>query len=506
MKDVVLHAPGFLGDEVVFTGAVRELQRETGWRFHINTRTPDLWKNNEYVHGINKKPDGATVISHHHCPPFRRMAGVPLHFLEQYVRNLRKALGLNGEYQTGKFAGEVPVSEEEAETPPLGLNTRYWVVVAGCKTGVPVKGWGIKHYQEVVESLRGRMLFVQAGSNKEWHPPLHGVVNAVGKTSLRELIQLIHHAEGVLCPITSLMHLAAAVPVAKDSPFETRPCVVIGGGREDVHFIQYPMHRVLNTVGMLPCCSTGGCGKSSYGKGQCPSPENIGDGQVVPLCMSMIKPADVVNTIEFFYRGMARLPRNCGRVRSLLQHLRRSHGEARCVHGAEIGIHKGEMSAQLLQGHLGLHLIMVDRWKQVPDDAADPNFYSQPQSYFDKAKEQALEATDFAGERRRVIANSSFEAAKEAEDNSLDFVFIDADHSYEGCKQDIETWLPKLKADGMLCGHDYERPSWPREGVKRAVDEFAAAKGLRVEKDRDNTWFIHLTTAQPVGLSSLFRP
>lgn len=420
------------------------------------------------------------------------MAEVPVHFLEQYVRNLRKALGLKGEYKISKFAGEVPVSPEEAAIRPLGLNTRYWVVAAGCKTGVPVKGWSTKNYQEVIDALRGRVLFVQVGSKSEWHPPLKGVVDAVGKTSVRQLIHLIHHAEGVLCPITSIMHLAAAVPVASGSGFQRRPCVVIAGGREAPHFINYPMHRVLNTVGLLDCCAEGGCGKSRFGQGQCLYPEGIGGGQVIPRCMQMIKPADVVAAIEFYYRGKVSLPRGAGRVAALFSHLRRSHPGADVLKGAEVGVFKGEMSAQLLLGHLGLHLIMADRWQQFPGDFADPDFYTRPQSFFDEAKATALNATDFASDRRRVIAKKSVDAAKEVEDGSLDFVFIDADHSYEGCKADIEAWLPKLRPGGLLCGHDYERPKYPREGVKQAVDEFASAKRLAVERDKDNTWFIHL--------------
>jgi|GEM_PF-1515543 len=434
------------------------------------------------------------------------MGQVPVHFLEQYVRNERAALGLAGCPQVKKFAGEVPVSNEEASGPPLGLNTRYWVVVAGCKTGVPIKGWGLKYYQEVVDALRGRILFVQAGSSKEWHPPLRGVVDAVGKTSLRDLIRLIHHAEGVLCPITSLMHLAAAVPVAKSSPFPMRPCVVIGGGREDVHFIQYPMHRVLNTVGMLSCCSTGGCGKSRFGEGQCQHPESIGGGMVVPRCMAMIKPPDVVASIEFYYRGMARLPRGFGRVLAVFQHLRRHHSHAQTISGAEIGVLKGEMSSQLLLGDLNLHLTMVDRWQRFPGDPADPNFYSQPQKFFDEAKKQALTTTEFAAGRRRVLAKRSEEAAREVQNESLDFVFIDADHTYEGCKTDIDAWYPKLKPGGILCGHDYDRPRWPKEGVKRAVQEFAIRHGFSIETDKDNTWFIHLPQAAVRRFCEHFHP
>mgnify|MGYP001581580474 CR=1 FL=1 len=47
-------------------------------------------------------------------------------------------------------------------------------------------------------------------------------------------------------------------------------------------------------------------------------------------------------------------------------------------------------------------------------------------------------------------------------------IFIDADHSYEQCKADIEAWWPHVLPRGILCGHDYEM--FP--GVKQAADEF----------------------------------
>jgi len=63
----------------------------------------------------------------------------------------------------------------------------------------------------------------------------------------------------------------------------------------------------------------------------------------------------------------------------------------------------------------------------------------------------------------------SLEAAMQFEDNSIDFVFLDASHEYEDIKADIEAWYPKVKPGGLFAGHDY---GWP--GVQRAVNEFAA--------------------------------
>jgi predicted O-methyltransferase YrrM len=54
-----------------------------------------------------------------------------------------------------------------------------------------------------------------------------------------------------------------------------------------------------------------------------------------------------------------------------------------------------------------------------------------------------------------AVRLTSVEAAATYEDSSLDFVFIDADHSYESVREDIIAWWPKVKAGGIISGHDY---------------------------------------------------
>lgn len=80
-----------------------------------------------------------------------------------------------------------------------------------------------------------------------------------------------------------------------------------------------------------------------------------------------------------------------------------------------------------------------------------------------------------------VIKELSHEAADYFEDNSVDQIFIDAGHSYEAVKKDIEAWLPKMKKGGIMAGHDY----WAWEGVRKAVNE-AFRQIDRVEND---CWF-----------------
>lgn len=166
--------------------------------------------------------------------------------------------------------------------------------------------------------------------------------------------------------------------------------------------------------------------------------------------------------------------------------------------GAELGVWRGGLSSRLLV-RKDVHLIMVDGWgkardsyRQSGDLLADADAAVQARN-----KERAILATQFAEDRRTIIEADTVDAALGVEDGSLDFVFVDADHSYDGCRADIEAWLPKLKPGALLCGHDYDHPDYPGWGVKRAVDELASCLGLLVEIGVDRTWFVRLPGPVP---------
>ena len=161
--------------------------------------------------------------------------------------------------------------------------------------------------------------------------------------------------------------------------------------------------------------------------------------------------------------------------------------------GVELGVWLGKLSRALLMGHTGLTLHMVDSWAADGDDyldpQGDPKAFKTRQEMAD-ALDRATRATAFAANRRIIRRAKTVDAAPGFANLGLDFVFVDADHSYEGCKADIDTYWPKIKHGGWLCGHDYDRPNRPSFGVKRAADAFAAAVGSQVETGRNTTWFI----------------
>ena len=88
------------------------------------------------------------------------------------------------------------------------------------------------------------------------------------------------------------------------------------------------------------------------------------------------------------------------------------------------------------------------------------------------------------GNKITTIKSLSHEASQYFDDKSVDVIFIDAGHSREAVMKDIDCWLPKIKPNGIIAGHDYT--AW--EGVNQAVDE----KFGKIHKLENDCWFIYI--------------
>ena len=144
--------------------------------------------------------------------------------------------------------------------------------------------------------------------------------------------------------------------------------------------------------------------------------------------------------------------------------------------GAEIGVSKGRFTTFLCATMTDMRMLAVDLWAPQSN-----NFGVGAQTYSNwdhetSYREFKAQAADWFGPRVTIWRMSSLEAAKGVRDESLDFVFIDADHSYKAVKADIEAWWPKIRKGGMMSGHDYHPDKWP--GVVKAVDERFNIKAL----------------------------
>lgn len=264
-KACVLRNTQSPGDIVMLSAAVRDLHHNHPGKFITDVRTPcpQLWENNPYLANLaDEEPDVELVECGY--PLIHRSNTGPWHFIHGFTQHLAEKLGVA--IQPGDFKGDIHLSaQEKAWISQVQEITKtpvaFWIIAAGGKFDFTAKWWEHLRYQAVVDHFQGRILFVQVGEVKHHHPPLRGALDLRGKTDLRQLVRLMHHAQGVLCPVTLHMHLAAAVPVRAGMP-KNRPCVVVAGGREPAQWEAYPHHQYIHTNGALRCCDNGGCWKA----------------------------------------------------------------------------------------------------------------------------------------------------------------------------------------------------------------------------------------------------
>ena len=144
-------------------------------------------------------------------------------------------------------------------------------------------------------------------------------------------------------------------------------------------------------------------------------------------------------------------------------------------HFVEIGSYKGKssslMAVEIINSNKDIRFDCVDTWLGSPERQVLAEVRN------DMLFDIFTENTKPVVHKINAVRAASAEACSLYEDKSLDFVFIDADHSYEAVKEDLEAWFPKIKDGGTIAGHDYGNPS---NGVKPAVDEFFLEKNLEI--------------------------
>jgi len=94
----------------------------------------------------------------------------------------------------------------------------------------------------------------------------------------------------------------------------------------------------------------------------------------------------------------------------------------------------------------------------------------------------ALVKTNIDLSRHEQVHGDSIAVGKAWAGKSPDMVFIDGNHTYEGCKGDIEAWLPVLKKGGILAIHDYEKTEKEYPGVNDSVNEILLGKYVKVDR------------------------
>ena len=133
--------------------------------------------------------------------------------------------------------------------------------------------------------------------------------------------------------------------------------------------------------------------------------------------------------------------------------------------GAEIGVKQGKFSKVLLSGWHDCKMHLIDPW-----EVHDKSIYDENVNDYQSDYNKTIDTLKDFSHRYEIIRQYSNDAHSNFAKNSLDFIYIDGDHSYEGVKADINNYFNKLKKDtiSFIGGHDYTN-EWP--GVVSAIDE-----------------------------------
>ena len=149
-----------------------------------------------------------------------------------------------------------------------------------------------------------------------------------------------------------------------------------------------------------------------------------------------------------------------------------------CRVGCEVGVSRGDHAEQILQRTSLDKLYLVDPWKQR---------YATPEEQYEAVQTRFIPY----GDRVELRRGMSMQMAKTFPDEVFDFIYIDANHRYASVLLDLAAWMPKLRKDGILAGHDYVNYATKHIAVRAAVDEFLEGKHIYTTPDsRWPEWWV----------------
>lgn len=156
----------------------------------------------------------------------------------------------------------------------------------------------------------------------------------------------------------------------------------------------------------------------------------------------------------------------------------------------ELGVFEG-YNFRLMVEHGPDRAVGVDAW--LDDGITARNDCGYPQERLN-AMHNAVVEEHKDKDGVDIMRMYTRDAAKFFPDDSFDLIYIDADHTEEGCRRDIEDWYPKIRSGGFVTGDDYSRYRAKHTGVVfgviEAVDKYFAEKGLTVYELPAHGWAV----------------
>jgi len=151
---------------------------------------------------------------------------------------------------------------------------------------------------------------------------------------------------------------------------------------------------------------------------------------------------------------------------------------------AEIGVYRGQFAAKLLDGCPGISTYyMIDPWRNLADWNKPAN---KSDDVFAKFFDESMERTAAHESQRVVLRGTTTEVIDRIPDGSLDFAYIDGDHTLRGITIDLTKVFPKVRDGGWIGGDDFAPSIWQHDTsyeptlVFPYAVHFAEAVGVRI--------------------------
>lgn len=170
------------------------------------------------------------------------------------------------------------------------------------------------------------------------------------------------------------------------------------------------------------------------------------------------------------YKGLPYKVENCGR-----DELPEFFKQMGYKIGAEVGVYKGEYAELFCKE--GMKMFVVDPWHSYAGAGRSQKRQERQDFLYGHTQRLLKKYNDCT-----IIRKASADAVKDFKDGSLDFVYIDGDHSFKHVAQDIYNWNYKIRKGGCVAGHDYfttdKRANNVICHVGPVVDAFVKAFGI----------------------------
>ena len=171
--------------------------------------------------------------------------------------------------------------------------------------------------------------------------------------------------------------------------------------------------------------------------------------------------------------------------------------------GCEIGLARGKNAQKMFEYIPNLKLFAVDAYKEHPQCSYKATAISRNMDdlYHASVKKQAYNRMQ--GKNAIIIEKFSEDAVRDIPDNSLDFVYIDGDHSYDFVILDMILWGRKVRKGGIISGHDYyddKNKSSRRAKVTQAVNDYVRVHGIELYTTNEDHDFMRKDDYYPSWL------